>query len=1066
MRSKLRNAVALAILATATMSMTSCSDMMAKNRLQKSTTILNRMTNELNGELHAKASIDNIRNNINKANQELTSGQSSIAKQTASSALTEAEQTLIAVLSAEANKSFNDAIEEIRVGDINNASRIEPQRYQTISDLKTRMDEQRNKNDNEAVINTSRQIITEMKTLLNPLDTKTKRAQSTAETKLQDLKGEGGQTYAPEIVIAVQDTIGGANKIASLDRDYGLATIQFEDATRMAEAGIEQVKRARCDEQMTEINSLLATALLEGAKVYVPEQWANVERLIDTLIADFNANKYGRVLLGASEVKPKVEELVFATKKAAADARIATMDANIRELSEGGARQYLPGRTEELEAIVAEAKAIRAAETLDAFDQIKSLSLRGIETFESIERAFDTIALENIRIGSNALETTTVVFGQMGDIFDPITGEMSPDQKAFEAQKSMRSAELGQELSNARKNLQDSFLNQKDGRYRDAILLAQDVKERSEGVLNEVYHVVGHNAAIELANLITRYERDGAREYSKDDLDRSQAQLESVKTAITEGRYRESVSMAAEARANVELMAQGIAGRATVDIRDARVALRDAQSELTRKYRGGMLDQVNSLITSAENDLAGERLKSAVERAREATVLARRAQTEAYMTLAQENIDRTKATVAKASDAGAELYAGRELSDARNLLSSAQTLFLGQDYEKASSVSQTAAERADSALYKKVIDAESAVASARAVGGWEYDAASLGEAGAKIRQARQEIDSANYQAGGKLAVSARSSAESLSDDAKDKNFHDAVSRLNKNLSTGTTQGINFFQPEESAAIRTRLFQLENMYSTEKYDLVMSELSKLEGRLRGTLDTTGETVHVVADQQETRLNQLIENGARGFALGEVEEAKRNLDYARMDYRRGLYKSAHSSLQRAIGTIDEIANRRDKELYSERATELMARYGEARSGFSKVLNLGSRTLKDMAVRNGSTKAVSISTRITASEFREEIDRVYSEAVTMTAPKGYEDLHVVLIDSFSAARIAAVNFQKMAAYDVASPSEVESSVDEAYRQLNRSSDLMSEVQARLHSDARTFRDTTQAVGMVSGR
>ncbi len=1067
MRNRLRHAIAVSVIAASAMTLTSCSEYTAKNSLEKSTKLLERMSKELNGELHAKPQLESIRTNINRANQELQSGQAAQAKSTAKAALTEAEQALISVLVSEANKSFNDANDEIRVGDINQASRIDAVRYQTIIELKQRMDEERAKNDNEAVIATARTIVNEMRTLLNPLETRAKRAQSTAETKLQDLKSEGGTQYAPEAVIAVQDLITGANKISTQDRDYGLAQVQFEDATRRAEEGIDQVKRAKCDERMTEINSLMATALLEGAKVYVPDQWQNAERLIDTLIADFNSNKYDRVLLGANEVRPKVEELVYSTKRAAADARINTLQTNIRDLSEGGAREYLPGRVEELETILAQAKEIRASDTIQSFDDIKALSLRGIEVYESINRAFDEIALANIRGASNSLETTTVVFGQMGTIFDPVQGDMSADQKAFEAQKIARQGELGQDLENARRNLQDAFLNQKDGRYKQAILLAGEVKSRSESVLNEVYHVVAHNAAIELANLVTRYERDGAREYAKDDLTRSQGELEAVKTAILEKRYRDSVSLAAEARANVELMAQGIAGRATVDIRDARAALRDAGSELTRKYRGGQLDEVGRLITSAEEDLGGERLKSAVEKARRATELARQAQRESYMTLAQENIDRTRTLISKASDAGAELYAGRELTDAKNLLASSQTLYAGQDYEKASSVSQTAAERAEAALYRKVIDAESALASARAVGGWEYDSAKLGEASARVRQAREEIDSANYAAGGNLAAGARSSAEGISDSAKDKNFRDAVARIRKNLDVGSSQGINFFQPEDSAAIRTRLFELENMYSLPKYDLVMAELAKLEGRLRGTLETTGKTVYEVADQQEARLGALIEGGARLYAVEEAESARKNLEYARHDYRRGMYKSAHSSLERAIGLINEIANRRDKETYNQHATDLMARYNNARADFSKVLGMGSRALKDIALRNGTPRAVSINSRISPAEFREAIDHIYSEAIAIKPPQGYEDVHEMFVEALNNGRMAAINFQKMAAFDVSSAREVEASVDDAFMHMNTSTQILGLVQERLIGDERQFRSGGGSqIGMAGSR
>ncbi|MDX2176960.1 MAG: hypothetical protein SF028_10885 [Candidatus Sumerlaeia bacterium] len=1058
------------ILATTMLSvslLTSCTDLQTRNNLKKATESLTRMQTELNGATHAPNELEAIQRDIDRANSSAAAGAGSEALAAARSASSTAEQTLIKVLSSEANAVYNQALEEIRVGDTNNISVRDAERYARIIELKGDADALRAENENEKLIQIGRQIITEVRTALSPLAAAAKRSRVTAEQRLTDLQAEGGQVYAPEVVIAVKDRIQGAINIADNQRDYNLATIEFDAAATEASSGIETVKRQKSREQLDAIEGLLGTALLEGATEYVPEEFEKVNRLNQGILSDFQSARYDRVLEGANQVRPSAETLVLNTKRAASDARIASIQRNIDTLVEGGVREYLPGRIDALEAVLGEARAIRQRDTIEAFDEIKELSLRAIDVNDTINEAFNDLAIAAIRAAGDQIETTQTVYDRMGEVFAPQdSANLTPEQAVFETQKESRRLELGQRLENARRNLQGAFQNQRDARYKQSILQAEEVRADGLAVLDGVYHNVAHNASIQLANLISRYERDGATEYAADELARSQADLTQVKGEIAAGNFRTAVERAAEARANVELMAQAIAGRANVNLARAKEARDNAGSDTVRKYRSSMLDEVQKLIDQAEANLGEAQLKLAVENADAATRLAQQAVREAFRAAADDSLAAAQDTIRRAADAGAELYASRGMLDARNLLQSARSLYASADYEKAVDQADAARGRADAALFKKILDAEAALATAKAVGGFDSDPRSTGLAGARIREARLKFEQGDYAAGNQLAVSAREVATSVSASSRDGNVALMIGRLRDNLDEGTAQGINFFQPEESAAARTRLMELENLYDGQNYDLVVTELTKLEGMLRGTLETTDDTVAEVADAQEKRLEDLVENGAAGYAAPVVEEARTYLNRARLDYRRGLYKSAHTNLEQAISLVNEVALRRDKEAYIAEATSLIARYREAQANFAQILGLDASQVKSLASNGGSTRMVAIATRTTPTEYREATEGLYLSAIRMVVPRGYENVHEQLVDALNEGRVAATQFEKMRAFDSFSAAQVEATVNSAYQSVNSSNSRLVTVEARLLDDVTAFRENKLQIGMAGGR
>jgi len=1044
----------LALVAILVLPLTGCQKYRAENSLKKTAQILSEIEQKYGGLTHEPERVNALKTQLENA-RGLLASDPGLALETASQARTEADLLLEATRPKEASVRLARANEEIRVADINDLIRTDPERYNRIRQIINDAGVANSQNKWDDVIRLSDEAVAEVATGLAPVKTRADRKRLDADAALTELRQNEGNRYAPEITVQVQDVINQAVRIVERDRDYQLAANRFDDAIQRADKGITLVRSEKSREALEQIEGFLATALIEGAETYRPDEYAELARRVEELNKSFRDGAFTTVLEAAGRLSEDAQTLVVQTKRSASRERIENQARAIDELERGGVNEYVPNALTGLREKLSRMRAENEKDTEAAFDAVKAIFVEADAETELIRNQFQAVAVTRIREAKGKLETTRGVFDRMQTIFEPITGEMTSDQMAFENQKAVRQTTLSGQLNEANVRIVTAELRQQEGRFREAIVLSGEVETLSAEILSEVYHTVAHNASIELARIISRYEREGARQYAQAELTRSTEKLEKVKADIAAKEYQRAVETAAETRAEVELMAQAIAGRATVNIREAEAARTAASSEKTRKYRGEDLAEVGRLIEEARGHLTADRLGLAVETADSATVLARKAETESNQLAADEAINAASQALVKAQDAGSELYAGREVEDARKLLSSAKTLYASADYVKAEELAASATSRAQAALYKKINEAEAEIANAQAVGGWEYDNSRLARANTDLREARLLIESGQYDASRSKAASAASTAGSLTVDAKNHTFATRIASLRENLQAGASQGVNFFQPQDAIRARREIARLENSYTVDNYELIMVEVKKLEAEVRGTLDSTDVLVDTVAQQQGTRLDALVENGADQFASVEVKEARDGLRFAQLDYQRGLYKSAHSNLDRAIKLINEIEARRAQEEYSAAVQALFGEYRKLQSAYDNILTLSPQELKNLATGpNGASQAVAISTQITSAEFRAGVDRLYSEALNLKAPAGLGPIHEAVIQAFSEGRIAALNFEKLAILNRVSRNEAQLLIDQAYIRMNNSNRLVGEVQKLLVSDEVRFR------------
>ncbi len=231
---------------------------------------------------------------------------------------------------------------------------------------------------------------------------------------------------------------------------------------------------------------------------------------------------------------------------------------------------------------------------------------------------------------------------------------------------------------------------------------------------------------------------------------------------------------------------------------------------------------------------------------------------------------------------------------------------------------------------------------------------------------------------------------------------------------------------------------------------MTRISLLEAKLRSTLDRTDVLVLEVADQLDARLDSLEDAGATEYAAVEIADARKRLQYARLDYNRGLYKAAHSSLDKAIGLTREVEAREAHTMYSRNVQELFDKYQTIQRAFKNVLTLDPNELKELSVRpGGGAQSLALAGNLNPREFRAEVDELYSRALLINVPPGLEKLHESVINAFAEGRMAATHFEKLVILNRVSVQEGSQLIDEAYRRINTSNRMISAIQSQLIAD-----------------
>ena len=307
-----------------------------------------------------------------------------------------------------------------------------------------------------------------------------------------------------------------------------------------------------------------------GAEIFALQNFRVVSKEFDNLLTQFYERNYDTVLTAAPNLQPKVADLIVETKRESARTKMEAVEKAIGTLAEGKARSYLPGRVEQLETLLTEARNLFDQEK---FTESKDISLRALELEKTIIGEFDSLAQNEINTASDQLAKAENVFSTMDEqmVFDrQIPGDWAGEALALENSKLAMKEELRTQLTTADYSLNIASLKREEKDFDTAIETAKQVASSAEQVRQQTFRVMAHNAILEISAELTRYEREGGRRYAAAEMDKTLTLLDQSKGLLAQGAYREAVRSAADTKAQLEIMVQETGPRGRLQHRECR----------------------------------------------------------------------------------------------------------------------------------------------------------------------------------------------------------------------------------------------------------------------------------------------------------------------------------------------------------------------------------------------------------------------------------------------------------------------------------------------------------------
>ncbi len=1053
------------LLAFFSFALSGCSKQRAKLALNKAEKLI-REAKDNNAEQNTKELYQQATEAISGAHNSLNGGDAKTALSQAKSAVDLSKRTLNEAKQKNAIELESKAKEDIQIADKNFGQKENPEIYKKIRETYTQGEEKRKKEKYDQAVKLYRQVISDVDTLLSRLQNEAKRRQDEARLKLSEMQKVGVRDYTPNYYVELTELLDEIEKLIKEQRDYVSAINRSEMAVRKAEEGIEKTKQKQSQEKIRFIETNLATAMTKGAPLYAPDLLEKCNENFDLMLKDYQDRKYDKILQVSDSITSQVTELVFQSKKGSANDKIVTVQKKISDLVEGGAKEYLPGRVEKMEEMLIKAQGKFAENVEPAFEEVEQICLMAVDEDEKILADFDALASVAINAAGESLEVTKSVFDKMSYIFMEKTpgSFMESVDTQFENGKEAFKEELKAYLDNANLSIERALNKRQEQDYKTSIEIANnEVKKVAEEVLSQTYHVVAHNAMMELSSSISRYEQDGAREYVPVELDRTKTLLEATKSLVREAQYKAAVSKASEARAQLDLTVQELVKKAVSDIEKAKKTLADSKNYEVDKYKPEDIKKSETLLEEARTYLANRQIKKAVESADESSKSTGVAVSAASEMWAEESIKTSEIKIKRAEEAGAIQYSGSVLEDSKSQIVKAKELFKQgytnpESFVKAKDAAILAGEKADKALYYKVETAESSINTAKNVGGWKYNPAELSNAIQKAKDSRDAIERKEYLISAQYADTAKLIADRVIIYSKDASFKERVALIKNTLDTGYKSGIKYFQPKETKEITDKVAELEKKYRIEDFEYISNELSKIEGKLAALIQDTPEVYYSLVSKEKSRLEMLnTEFNAKTFAPKAVENARTYIRYSEVDFKNKKFTEAYKNLGEAISNIDSIELRYNEEIYANKVESTFKLMQTSIDDLYPLLNLNPNILYKIAKTydgSESVKSVAVSGRITPQEYTEKIEELYNQTAEITPPPTKEIFHKDVLVAINNARLAGVYFEKLIILDEFKKDSAKQLIDKAFKFIDDAKKQQDRLQKELTAQAEKSR------------
>ncbi|MBN1516442.1 hypothetical protein JXA32_07715 [Candidatus Sumerlaeota bacterium] len=954
----------------------------------------------------------------------------------------------------EAKEQFDEATVERRIAEKNDGATLGegPEDYQKIISMHDETKELYDNGKYDDVIENSKIIIEDVRQLLLKLKNQAESKIQAAKSQRESMEAHECSRYAPEFVQDVERLIQEAEAQASFEvRHYKNTIDRADEAIRRAGEGITEAQRVIALNEISEVETLQGIAIGLDAEKWVPEEWKKAQQDYETMKDVYDQKQdYVRSRDMAIQLKSFCEQMIVDTRREIASDAIAKLNAEFTRIVNENAKLYLESDVNSLDGILKATqdlydKQADANYFSNEYERVKNIAEQGLLECESLWRSFDSYTVEEIQQARSRHDVAREVFDKMQKVFWPKENEyIKRIDLEFENNKQTLQTTLDATLSQVDRDIERADqLRIEEQKYHNAIKLARESGERSNEALAQTYNVVAHNAINEVADQLSRWERDGGKEWADEQIFACQSSIDEAITLRDLEQYEESIRKSAEARWKLDFAIQKIEQKAVAEVQSAQRKIQQALDEKALVFTTDEIKEAEALYQDAQNQMEQEHLKDAVLQAQQAQDIADRARETSTELWTRDEIQQAVMQVRMSQDAGAAQYSGELLDKAENELAAARKLLDEKKYNTARLVASQVQEDASRSRYYLIDQAEDRTDIARQYGGWSYDRPTMTEAIRNNKVSREMMERQDYETANQLAREAIALAGQTLDLSKRKAYQEELVKIQETIKILMGSGAKYYQKDqiekmmqESDALR-RAFQADDF--AENFDEYFNRMQALYKDLTDTLAMTGDVLEAYINKEKQRVERIEGMDESVFLRTELDEINSLLNIAHVEFNlKQNYFQSYDSLRKADGRLNKIEKGLEQDIYLDDVREILTELSTAKSKFSDILSMNRKTLKSFTQgHGGQNQYVAIVGRLSPYEFRAKMDELFTRASILAPPAGsgldivQDELVIMLTD----ARRAAMNFEKLMIVEEYDNQTIGSIIDRAY-------DLMAKV------------------------
>lgn len=987
----------------------------------------------------------------------LSQGNYTEAYEHSKNAANAAKQAYDTALAAKSEADFNTAEQKFKVATENEGKRTNASLYQKIQDNleKARKYHSRTKKNYKLIIDSSNQVIDDVKTLLAEVTKLADKEVTEATMIFDDARRNEAETRAPDAWIKAKALVDESLKLRSAEQYYK-AIEKAKEAQNQANEANQLAMESKSREEMVEAEKQMGQLREVEANKYVRSRFTIIEENYLRAQQAYRDKDYRIAIDVARRVIDQSPPVIEESSRLQLQDQIRIAQVDIDKLKINDAEKYSPTFLSEAEALLEEAKKSFKSQE---FDQVKSLQKEIRVKIDLANERLRVRAEDHIRDAEIAIQ----------DAEDSGAGNYAPEL-----------LKRAQEMSgNSRKLLSNKM-------FRDSILMAGATVNKAQEAKTATIKKKAEISLNATEKVISNAVGDGAQLYATEDIQDARNVLKQGREALLSGQYSKALDLAIQVRNKVDDAYTTMRKKAVAQIDEARLAITksDDSMYMVSHYPQAVniLSVARQKLGEAETQLNGKQFARAIEKAVDSRGTAIEAKN---LAIRMQITDRTPAVqrqINEARIAKAYTYSIEEYDMALNNLKSSQENLAAGKYDSALDNLNDAEKHAETALKGQIIKARNMIESAKAVGAWKLDPQQIQSSVIALDNAERNMKAGNYADSLSSANSSISAAVQAQQISRDKIFYNEISQINMLLANAKLASALI--PDKVAEIQKSTQATEKKFRENK-DLVerftegMDSLTKLKTEAANLDSEAKARREKYVKDIKVGLDKAQVYKAESFAEKEISKAQDSYRAAEASYTRNDFANARVSYEAALSALKDIEIRKLENDYKSALSVQIDNLNKAMGDFSEIVELSPSFWKEIkggnlndayiAVEKNFSNVVALSPeflqgskgdlrsdpyrniqgKMTAGKFRQVLTESYARVKALKAPSTMSGLHNRALKMFEEAKLAGEYFDKFGYSKNYTPQTRNDFIDQAFYHLKSCWQIKYEVDMALQAN-----------------